>query len=259
MSEQSIQDLIGQLASFRTRSAAADQLVAMGRDAVAPLLKALEQEGLQSAKWTVLNCLGDLGAEQAVPVIASHLERSDYGTVAHDALVKIVGRDLGPVPAEWLRWAERRAAEVGRPAGAPAEAGAAYGALSNEKLMELALEGTCVRCSEEERDRFLVDLPLAGGRDQQVTVVFDSMDHEGAEIVIIYSDCGQARAEHYEGVLRRNLRMPYGAVALRDIEGKPCFVMFNTILRHALSPIELRKSILTVGERADRVERQLSQ
>jgi hypothetical protein len=51
--------------------------------------------------------------------------------------------------------------------------------------------------------------------------------------------------------------MPYGAVALRDREGEPRFVMFNSILRHGLSPVELRKSILAVGELADRFRRQL--
>jgi hypothetical protein len=33
--------------------------------------------------------------------------------------------------------------------------------------------------------------------------------------------------------------------------------MFNTIQRQALTPIELRKSVFTIGERARRAEREL--
>jgi hypothetical protein len=34
--------------------------------------------------------------------------------------------------------------------------------------------------------------------------------------------------------------------------------MFNTILRHALSAVELRKSIMSVGEIGNRLRRQLA-
>ena len=80
---------------------------------------------------------------------------------------------------------------------------------------------------------------------------------EGSDIVIVYADCGAARPDDYEPVLRRNPRMPYGAVALGGTAGTPRFVMFNTILRQGLNPAELRKSILTVGQRSDLVARDL--
>ncbi|MHC5034161.1 MAG: HEAT repeat domain-containing protein [Planctomycetota bacterium] len=258
MSEERVRQLIGALRDFRTRSAAADQLISAGRTAVQPLLDALEQESHEGARWAMLNCLGELRAAKAVPTIAAYLEQADYQTVAHEALVKIVGKDLGPLPAEWLRWAERQALETGKVLESVMDT-EGPAPLSNDRLVELALEGGVGTYRQVDQNRYGVDLPLAGGRMREVAVVFGGHDHEGGEIVIVYSECGAARPEHYETVLRRNLRMPYGAIALRDIGGKPCFVMFNTILRHALSPVELRKSIFAIGERADRVERQLHQ
>jgi hypothetical protein len=222
------------------------------------LIAALETETREGARWALVNCLGELGDPRAVEALAPLLENSDFQIVARDALARIVGRDLGPLPRDWLRWAEARALRTGR---SPEEeaAGEAPPALSDRELVEKALEGSAANWQHQGAERSVVELPLAGGGSKEVTIVFGAEDHEGAQIVIVYADCGRASPAHYETVLRRNLRMPYGAVALRDIEGEPCFVMFNTILRHALSPVELRKSIFTVGERAHRVERQMRQ
>ena len=171
--------------------------------------------------------------------------------MAHDALVKIAGQDLGPMAEEWLRWAERHGA-AGRGGGVAAEA-----ELDDDRLIELALEGSAVGLRREAEGRYAVDFTFEGGRRQGVAVRFGSTDHEGAAVVIVYANCGEASPEHYEKALRLNLRMPYGAIALRDTGGVPCFVMFNTILRQGLSPIELHKSIFTVAERAARADQQL--
>ena len=256
MSEQGVQALIAKLRHFRTRRAASEELVALGNQAVRPLMEALKSEEAEGARWAILNCLGELRAPQAVPAIAPYLEDSDFGMAAHEALLKIVGRDLGPAPAPWVQWAERHELDTGEPLEAPLQAAAAT-APSDGRLTELALAEGCGTFRETEPGRYVVSLPVAEGAVKEVTIVFGSTDQEGAEIVIIYADCGDARPEHYETALRLNLRMPYGAIALRDVGGKPCFVMFNTILRQALTPIELRKSVFTIGERARRVEREL--
>lgn len=251
MSDEELQGLIGQLRDFRLRHGASDRIAAAGREAVPALLDALERETLEGAKWAMLNCLGELGSPQAVPALAACLADSDFRTVAHDALVKIAGRDLGPLPKDWLRWARQFAV------GAEQHGAAETGEMSNRELVEVAVRESAASCREEEPGRFIVSLPVSGAQTQQVAIVFGQTDHEGAPIVIIFADCGEAQPEHYERALRRNLRMPYGAIALRDVGGKPYFVMFNTILRHALSPIELRKSIFAIGERAARIHRQI--
>ncbi len=242
MAEETLQELIAQLRNFRTRSRAADRLLAMGQQAVGPLLEALEEESQEGARWAMLNCLGDLAAEEAVPTIARYLGEPDYQTVAHDALVKITGRDMGLVARDWLRLVGERA---------PGRAEQAQ--LSDRRLIELSLENSEARLAEESEQRYAVSLPVAPGRRRDVSVLFGLADREDSPIVVVYCDCGEAAPEHYETALRRNLRMPYGAVALRDVGDKPHFVMFNTILREGLSPTELRKSIFTVGERAERV------
>lgn len=252
MAEERVEDLVQELRNFRTRSAAGRRLAAMGKEAVGPLLKALDGETQEGAKWAILNCLGEIGAEEALPAIAPYLDRDDFRTVAHEALVKITGRDLGQVPDGWLRWVgEERETEKEASAAPP-------GALSDDELLHQGTEAAGATVEKEADDRYAVSLPVGEGRRREVTVVFGATDHEGSPIVIIYANCAEADAIHYEKVLRDNLRMPYGAVALRDIGGEPHFVMFNTILREGLSPTELRKSIMAIGERADRVQRELA-
>lgn len=249
MDEQQVQQLLERLRNFRTRSEAADRLVALGRAAVEPLLGALESEGHAGARWVIISCLGEIGAGQAVPAIAPHLENTNYQTVAREALIKITGRDLGPMPDAYLRWAREHGQETVAPP--PKEE------MPDDRLLRLALEGSRADVRREAEGRYAVELPLEERRWQKVWVVFGSKDHEGADVVIVFANCGPAEPDHYEAALRMNLKMPYGAVALRDIEGAPQFVMFNTILRAGLSPVELRKSICTIGERSDRVRQQL--
>jgi len=251
MTEPELGPLIEQLRDFRLRSRAADGIVALGKKAVPALLDALEQEGHEGARWAIMSCLGELRSPRAVPALTACLEDANYQGVAHEALAKIAGRDLGPLPDEWLRWARQFAP------GSDETTVAEIESLTSHKLVELAVEDSVATWREDEPDRFKISLPLGGGQVQEVSVVFGSTDHEAGEIVIVFSDCGAAHADYYEAALRRNLRMPYGAMALRDIGGQPYFVMFNTILRHGLSPIELRKSIFAIGERAARVHRQI--
>ncbi len=253
MSAQHAEELIGQLRDFRLRSGAVARLVAMGDDAVAPLLEALDGEGNEGARWAILNCLGQLRATQAVPALAAHLEKDAFHTVAHDALTHIVGRDLGPLPAPWLKW------ESARGAASPGGATEAPEELGDAELAAQAVEGSGATLDEEAPGRYVVEVPVAGGRSRKVWVIFGQSDHEGAPIVLVFANCGPARAECYEAALRLNLKMPYGAVALRDAGGAPQFVMFNTILRAALTPEELHKSIFAIGERSDRVERHLGE
>jgi HEAT repeat protein len=259
MSKERAQKLIERLKNYRTRKAAADALIAMDEDAVRPLTEALQKEELEDAHWTIVNVLGEIGSTAAIPAISQVLEEQDYQSVAHDALVKIAGRDLGPMARDWMNWFQQEGA------GGPSNVAVNVEnpeLMSNDNLVALAVEPTGGEWREEAQDRFAVDLPVesAGGGSEvnrRVAVLFGNTDSEGSEIVVIYTTVGEAKAEHYETVLRNNLRMPYGAMALRDIGGVPHFVMFNAVLRHGLTAVELRKSITTVGNRAEAAEHQL--
>ena len=254
MAEGGIRECIEGLRDFRRRSDAIRDLVAAGGAAVAPLLEALSLETHEGARWAILRCLAELKAQEAVGGIAPLLVDPQVKGAAHEALVQIVGEDMGMSPQPWLKWAQERG-----PAARPA---AAYGAemhmtgLPDARMVELALRGSGAAWREQGTGRFAVEVPCAGAV-QEVSLILSAKDHEGAPIAIVYAECGPASPEHYEYALRRNLRMPYGALAIRDVGGRPQFVMFNTLLREDMSPLELRKSILAVAERAARVRQEL--
>jgi len=263
MKREQMSELIRRLRDFRTRSAALAGIVAAGEEAVAPLAAALEEEKHEGAKWAIIHCLGELGSRSAVEPLIPHLEDVKFQTAVHEALMRITGLDLGPAPHGWRRWLESvREGETGQPAesflAGDLEPGAEPEQLPDERLVELALKTTPGTWRETEEGNYQIEVNLQGAGQQKVWLSFNLKDHEGSPIVIVYSDCGPADPAHYEDVLKRNLRMPYGAIAIREMRTAARFVMFNTLLREALSPIELKKSIFTVGERAGHILRALS-
>jgi hypothetical protein len=255
MSEQDINQWIADLRQFRTRSEAISRLVEAGSGAVQPLLRALGQEGQEGAKWAILRCLSDLRAKEAVSYVAPLLEDSHFRSAAYDALVKIAGEDLGPAVQPWLRWA--RGDSQSAPAAAPMKPEMHMTGLPEARVMELAVENCDAVCRQQGEGRYVVQVKVAAGQTQELDVSFGLKDHEGAPIAVVFTNCGPADPQHYEYALRRNLRMPYGALAIRDGRGGPQFVIFNTLLREDMSPLELRKSITDIAERAAMVRREL--
>lgn len=255
MNTDEVETLVAQLRDFRSRSGAIRALVAGGDAAVGPLVGALGAETQEGARWAILRCLGELRAQAAVSHIAPLLDEPVHRAAAHQALVRIAGEDLGPMPEPWIKWA--RAAAPGAPAERLDPAMHMIG-LEDDRLVALALKDSGASWRTGRGGSLIVEVPLSKeGRVQEVMVDLRHKDHEGSSIVVVYADCGPAASEHYEYALRRNLKMPYGALAVRDREGAPCFVMFNTLLRDALSPLELKKSIFTVGERAAQIRRDM--
>jgi HEAT repeat protein len=254
MTDDRIDGLIVALTNFRGRSQAAVELVEIGATAVPPLVEALSRPEMEAARWSILNCLGEIARPEAVSAVAPWLDEPDYQTVAHDALVRIAGRDVGPLREDWLDWSRDEGAAAPAPPAAAVDAAEAL----PDVLLKRAVEGTRGDWREESQGRFTVNLPV-GNAAQKVTVLFGGADHDGSEIVVVYTVCGPAARSKYGSALRLNMRMSYGAVALRDVGGEPHFVMFNSILRHGLTPIELRKSIVAIGERSVAVAKQLQE
>ena len=251
-----IEELVAGLQDFRSRSESIRELIAIGDAAVQPLVQALHGQKQEGAQWAILRCLGEMHARDAIAHIVPLLEDRRCRTAAHETLIRIVGEDLGPGGEAWLNWLQSAGgAEKRRGASVLLKHMSGY---TDDRLMALALRDSGGPYEEAGTGKYVVHAPVDGGT-QTVTVRMGGKDHEGSPIVVVYADCGPADPKEYEYALKRNFRMPYGALALRDTNKGPYFVMFNTILRDALSPLELKKSIFTVAERAAQVRRDLEE
>lgn len=124
-------------------------------------------------------------------------------------------------------------------------------------LMYEAFHGlTMISCVQDGR-RFRVQLRLRDDRTQ--TVFIENSDHgAGDRLLMIYSICCEARPDFYEDALRLNATVHHGGLSIRDIDGRPCFVMIDTYPRATVNGEEIRRSVLEIGAHADHVERLLT-
>jgi serine/threonine-protein kinase len=110
---------------------------------------------------------------------------------------------------------------------------------------------------ETSDGRFKVHLQLRNSRSQ--TVYIENSSHPAGErLLLIYSICCEASPSFYEQALRLNAGMNHGAISIRDIEGKPYFVMIDTYPRGTVSGEDIRRSAVAVGDGADFIENQLT-
>ncbi len=108
-----------------------------------------------------------------------------------------------------------------------------------------------------DNDRFRVELSLRNSRHQVVYV--ENSDHGADErLLLIYSVCCPSNADFYENALRLNANMHHGGLSIRDIDGRPYFVMVDTYPRATVSAEDIRRSVLEIGIRADSVEQMLT-
>lgn len=113
-----------------------------------------------------------------------------------------------------------------------------------------------VRCVREG-NRHEVTVQLPGGRQQLVCI--ESSTHAAAErLLLIYSTCCDAQPAYYEQALRLNSAMNHGSVAIREIDGRPKFVVVDTYPRATVDAEEIRRSIHEVASHADGIEKLLT-
>ncbi|HYW78118.1 MAG TPA: HEAT repeat domain-containing protein, partial [Thermoguttaceae bacterium] len=194
-------ELVQKLREPRTRRAARQELVAAR--AVGPLVQCLESRN-ESVVWAAVESLDELRATEAVAPLIQLLERGTLTLDVCEALTHITGQDFG---ADAKRWRDWTAADGGdtAPRLDPTQCVRQTGEF-------LGVEPT----GSDTSFRFKLSLP--GDRTQKVTVYFGRKDAEGDELVVIYSECGPADERHYEAILRKNMSIPAGAFAIRDID-----------------------------------------
>ena len=234
-------ELIKQLREPRSRRAARQQLIA--DRAVQPLLQCLDDTN-QSVVWAAVESLGELRATEAVGPLIELLRRGVLVLDVSEALAQITGQNFGADVKQWSQWTA--ASDTGSPsqldpAGCVRQAGEYLG-------VEPSGSGTSYR--------FKLSLPE--GRTQKVAVYFGRKDSEGDELVVIYSECGPANERHYEAVLRKNMSIPAGAFAIRDVKGVPNFVVVDTMVAASVTASVLAKKIEHIASRADTVEKALT-
>ena len=101
--------------------------------------------------------------------------------------------------------------------------------------------------------RIQVDIKRINGRHQKVYI--ENSEHRaGDRLLNIYSICCDSQPGFYEEALRLNAVVPHGGLSIKDIDGKPCFVMVDTFPRATVSAEEIRRSVIEVGARADDIE-----
>jgi len=249
MGKEDIERLIGELSNFRTRARARAALVDIGADAVEPLIKALSSHR-EAVLWAVIRSLGDIGDERAIEPLIGLLEKGRMSEAAARSLAAVTGTDRGEDPAAWRKWLEEK---TGKVEAAPKPEVPA----TQEELLSQVVAGTPLRYTKTP-EGYQIVVPVEEGRSQVVKILFGSKDAEGEELVVVYTECGPATEKNFEWALRQNLRMPYGAVALREVEDKKTFVMVNTHLRSMAEAEEVKKSVFTLAKKADAVEKTLT-
>jgi len=241
-SSQQYQQWVRELREPHTRRSARQKLVAAG--AVEPLLKCLDSHN-ESVVWAAVESLGELRATEAVGPLVKMLERGRLTLDVCEALRRITGRDFGVDVPAWQRWMQS-SGEVKAPAfdfnHCIEQAGAYLGAEPS---------------GSGKSYRFQLSLP--SGREQKVALYLrPDEDNPGDDLVVIYSECGPANPKYYEAVLRKNLAIPAGAFAIRDLDGKPNFVMVDTMFAASITPSSLAKHVENVAHRADLVEKAIA-
>ena len=249
---ENIKALIDQLKSFRTRSDAKMRLLEAGSAAVDPLLGALHDPS-EGVRYVAASVLGKLRDEKAIDPLIEAMNDPACSSAAADALKELTGEDFGVNPGRWAAWHK---GEVVPQEGAPSRGKPAP--LTDPELVRQALAGLADEV-DTSGDEFVARIPRHSGRFQTVRIAPARKDADGNSIIFIDTVCGPASKPHYEWALRKNLEVPFGAIAVRDITSEPHFVLVNTLLRETADPAEVRACVKNIARWGDTIEKALQE
>jgi len=148
-----------------------------------------------------------------------------------------------------------------RPANAVAASKLLHAVMGSERdieslLIEAFANDTTITWNREG-ERYSLTRQLPGNRRQIVFV--ETTEHATLErILLIFSTCCDADPSYYEQALRQNWIVMHGSLAIRNIDGKPMFVVINAYPRSTVAPEEIRRSVIDIAAQADEVERHLT-
>jgi len=256
---ESLDRLIADLADYRTRRRAIDEIIARGKEAVEPLISLLSSQE-EGVLWSAIRILGRIGDERAVAPLVETMARGAEEEAAAEALRRITGQDFGTDVGKWRAYLQGKGLTSRAPSSAvevpAAEAERALD-LSDEEIIKRICEGTTIGYFFHG-DTWNLDVALAGGRHQRVKLLFGAKDPEGSALVVVYTECGPAVRDRWEWALRANLTLRWGSIAIRTVNRRPIFVMVRNLLRRGLNISELKKTVLSLAEKGDLMERMLT-
>lgn len=125
-----------------------------------------------------------------------------------------------------------------------------------ETLVAEALDAEDTIERERTRAGYRLCVNLPDGRRQAVYLEETGCGFDCA--VSIYSVCSPLQEEFLETALRLNATVCHGALAIRDLDDGPHFVMANTYPRATVDPEEIRRSVLEIATHSDAIERRLT-
>jgi serine/threonine-protein kinase len=123
-------------------------------------------------------------------------------------------------------------------------------------LMHEALDDLPQVAWKGDKEHFTVDVQLPRGRRQIVYIEPATRDDQ--TLLSIFSHCAPSAGNYHERALRLNSEMKHGAIAIRDIDGVPSYVMINTYPRSTVDPLEIRRSVQEVAQQADDLEHEIT-
>jgi serine/threonine-protein kinase len=123
-----------------------------------------------------------------------------------------------------------------------------------EEIIENGLAGSDIAWSLESKG-FRFDVPLPLGRQQRVFGELTQCEETRDSLLSLWTPCAPADDSFHPYVLGLNARLSVGAVSIRDYEGRPFYVMVETLRRETLDPLEVRTAVQNLGRSADVVER----
>ncbi len=212
-------------------------------ETVLPLL----HDRSEAVRWSAIRILTEIGDERAIGPLVGVLERGKNQTDTLIALCTISGQDFGTDIKAWRQWLLE---------DPQLRATATDGILSDESLLAAAIEGLPVTVSGSGQE-YALTVSLPEDRSQQVWVDFSKKDNDDRAIVQLCTPCGDADSIRYEWALKLNMAIPYGAVAVAELEGRLCFAMVDSYLRATCDPEDLAKSLMSLAEQGDAIEKAL--
>lgn len=233
------------LRNIRTRSITIDTAVDLSSADAAILLLQDRNEGV---RWSAIRILGELGDKSAVLPLIGLLEQRKNESDVTRALQEITGHEGEDTPEAWRQWVAQ---------SMELSAGDSPWSLSDEALMNQSAEGLPAKVSGGDAS-YGVRVTLPEDRSQQIWVDFSQRDPDGHPIVQLCTPCGKIDPARYESVLKLNMSIPFGAIAIAELENELCFAVVDTYLRSTVHPEDIANSVMSLAHHGDSIEAQLS-